>query len=113
MRWSESPNGGALWFRIRGPGEYATTTARRSNDWPSIVWASESTRHVLGTDGVPAPKSFQLDLRTGSGLAIGPTSAVSASGVAGWQAIQSTEAMPDADAGRRRELTGRDGLDQR
>ena len=50
LRWAESKDDGAHWYAIQ---TIATTSSytHRDNDWPSVVWPTESTRQVLGTPG--------------------------------------------------------------
>jgi hypothetical protein len=77
--WSESKDGGASWFAGQVIGSSATSSARRYNDYPSILWPSATVRHVLWNAGTAGTNYYRIVLRTGTGVVAAP-SATSAAG---------------------------------
>ena len=78
--WSESQDGGASWFAGQVIGSSAASTARRYNDYPSILWPSATVRHVLWNAGTAGTNAYRLVLRTGTGQ-VAATAATQAAGV--------------------------------
>jgi hypothetical protein len=66
--WSESKDNGASWFAGQVLGSPPTTTARRYNDYPSILWPSATRRHVLWNAGTAGTNSYRIVMRTGLGV---------------------------------------------
>ena len=66
--WSESRDSGATWFAGQVIGSSGASTARRYNDYPSILWPSATVRHVLWNAGTAGTTSYRLLLRTGTGV---------------------------------------------
>jgi hypothetical protein len=77
--WSESKDGGASWFAGQVIGSSATSSARRYNDYPSILWPSATVRHVLWNAGTAGTNYYRIVLRTGTGVVAAP-SATAATG---------------------------------
>ena len=77
--WSESRDGGASWFVGQVIGSSSASSARRYNDYPSILWPSATVRHVLWNAGTAGTNSYRIVLRTGTGQ----VAATAASQVAG------------------------------
>jgi hypothetical protein len=77
--WSESRDGGATWFAGQVIGSSSASSARRYNDYPSILWPSATVRHVLWNAGTAGTNSYRIVLRTGTGQ----VAATAASQVAG------------------------------
>lgn len=77
--WSESRDGGASWFGGQVIGSSSASTARRYNDYPSILWPSATVRHVLWNAGTAGTNSYRIVLRTGTGV-VAATAATSAAG---------------------------------
>ncbi len=71
LRWAESANGGSLWFATQTLAA-TTTSTRRINDWPSVVWPSASVRYVAWNGWTPGTTSYRQYLRKGSGSPVGP-----------------------------------------
>ena len=67
LRWVESPDGGAKWFAAQTLGSSASSSARRANDWPSIVWPVASTRYVAWNGWTANTNNYRLYIRTGIG----------------------------------------------
>ena len=80
LNWTESANDGALWYQTQTLGS-TSTYSRRSNDWPSVVWASGSTRQVLWNGWTSNTNYYRLYVRTGTGTPAGP--ALAAQGASG------------------------------
>jgi hypothetical protein len=76
--WSESRNGGATWFAGQVIGS-SSSSSRRYNDYPSILWPSATVRHVLWNAGTAATNYYRIVLRTGTGV-VASTAATSAAG---------------------------------
>lgn len=66
--WSESRDGGASWFAGQVIGSSSASSARRYNDYPSILWPSATVRHVLWNAGTAGTNSYRIVLRTGTGV---------------------------------------------
>ena len=71
--WSESKDGGASWFAGQRIGRSETSSARRYNDYPSILWPSATVRHVLWNTGTAGTNSYRIVLRTGNGVVAAAT----------------------------------------
>ena len=71
--WSESKDGGASWFAGQVIGSSAASTARRYNDYPSILWPSATVRHVLWNAGTAGTNNYRIVLRTGTGVVAAAT----------------------------------------
>ena len=65
--WSESRDGGASWFAGQVIGSSSASSARRYNDYPSILWPSATVRHVLWNAGTAGTNAYRIVLRTGTG----------------------------------------------
>ena len=65
--WSESRDGGASWFAGQVIGSSSASSARRYNDYPSILWPSSTVRHVLWNAGTAGTNAYRIVLRTGTG----------------------------------------------
>ncbi len=94
LRWAESKDDGAHWYAIQ---TIATTSSytHRDNDWPSVVWPTESTRQVLWNAWSPASNYYRLDFRIGTGLPVGPAMAAASRSTDG-----ATAASDGASKGR-------------
>jgi hypothetical protein len=70
LRYAESTSNGATWYR---PLNVATTSssARRANDWPSIVWPSTGTRYVAWNGWTNGTNNYRLYIRKGTGTPAG------------------------------------------
>jgi hypothetical protein len=66
--WSESKDGGASWFAGQVIGSSGTSSARRYNDYPTIVWPSALVRHVSWNAGTAGTNYYRIVLRTGTGV---------------------------------------------
>jgi len=66
--WSESKDNGASWFAGQVIGSSGASSARRYNDYPSILWPSATVRHVLWNAGTAGTNSYRIVLRTGVGV---------------------------------------------
>jgi hypothetical protein len=73
LRWAESADGGAIWFQAQTVYAASSSSARRVNDWPSILWPSAGTRYVAWNGWTYNTNNFRLYLRKGSGTPVGPT----------------------------------------
>lgn len=71
--WSESKDGGASWFAGQRIGRSDVSSARRYNDYPSILWPSATVRHVLWNAGTAGTNSYRIVLRTGTGVVAAAT----------------------------------------
>lgn len=71
--WSESQDGGASWFAGQVIGSSGASTARRYNDYPSILWPSATVRHVLWNAGTAGTNAYRIVLRTGTGVVAAAT----------------------------------------
>ncbi len=96
LRWAKSADGGAVWF---APQILATggTSARRLNDWPSVVWPSAGTRYIVWNGWRLNSFNYRLYLRKGSGAPSGITTAAP-----DWQPTSSTERTVNVDVQDRR-----------
>ena len=65
--WSESRDGGASWFAGQVIGSSSASSARRYNDYPSVLWPSATVRHVLWNAGTAGTNAYRIVLRTGTG----------------------------------------------
>ncbi len=74
LRWSESADDGGHWFQPETLWSHAATSARRVNDWPSIVWPSAGTRYVVWNGSTYGTNSYRLFLRKGAGTPVGLSS---------------------------------------
>jgi hypothetical protein len=66
--WSESMDGGASWFAGQVIGSSGASTARRYNDYPSVLWPTATVRHVLWNAGTAGTNNYRIVLRTGTGV---------------------------------------------
>jgi hypothetical protein len=66
LLWAESKDDGATWFAPQVLASASTTSARRVNSYPSIVWFS-NTRAVSWVGEIPNSTSYRVHLRTASG----------------------------------------------
>ena len=96
LRWVELVDGGAIWF---APQILATggTSARRLNDWPSVVWPSAGTRYIVWNGWRLNSFNYRLYLRKGSGAPAGITTAAP-----DWQPATSTERTVNLEVQDRR-----------
>ncbi len=95
--WSESDTAGATWFPGQIIGPSGTSSQRRYNDYPTVLWPSATVRYVSWNAGTAATNYYRIVLRTGSGI----VSAASASAV--------TRLDPMATHGERSILSRMDG----
>ncbi len=65
LLWVESADG-ALWFDRQAVGA-STTSTRRSNVWPSVVWAASGSRYVLWNGWTTNTTNYRMYLRKGTG----------------------------------------------
>jgi hypothetical protein len=77
--WSESKDDGATWFAGQVIGPSGASTARRYNDYPSILWPAATVRHVLWNAGTAGTASYRIVLRTGIGVVAAPSFAAAPS----------------------------------
>lgn len=70
LRYAESTSNGATWYQ---PITLASTSssARRANDWPSMVWPSAGTRYVSWNGWTNGTNNYRLYLRKGTGTPVG------------------------------------------
>ncbi len=96
--WSESRDGGASWFVGQVIGSSSASSARRYNDYPSILWPSATVRHVLWNAGTAGTNSYRIVLRTGTGV-VAATTATMAAGTPSTASADPSRAAPET--GRR------------
>jgi hypothetical protein len=77
LRWIESPDGGATWFKAESIYRGTSSTVRRINDYVSIAWPTEGSRYLVWNGWTPNTNSYRLYLRRGTGTPVGPLSAAS------------------------------------
>jgi hypothetical protein len=106
LKWVESVDDGAKWFQTE---TIATTdvAARRTNDWPSVVWPSGATRLILWNGFAASPLSYRLYLRIGAGAPAGPQLPVGAPGTSEVDG-PATPPLPPDDAPTRGPVRGHD-----
>ena len=73
LKWAESANGGTVWFAAQTLAS-TSSSSRRANDLPSVLWPTASTRFVVWNGWTYGTYSYRLYLRKGSGAPVGPTS---------------------------------------
>jgi hypothetical protein len=66
--WSESKDNGRSWFVGQVLGSPPSTTARRYNDYPSVLWPSATRRHVIWNAGTAGTIAYRIVMRTGIGV---------------------------------------------
>ena len=66
--WSESKDDGASWFAGQVIGSSGSSSARRYNDYPSVLWPSATRRHVIWNAGTAGTNSYRIVMRTGLGV---------------------------------------------
>ncbi len=98
--WSESKDGGASWFAGQVIGSSGASTARRYNDYPTILWPSATVRHVLWNAGTAGTNNYRIVLRTGTGVV------AAASFTAGPMSLQSTDRQDGGPSPTRRRAPG-------
>ena len=103
LRWAESANGGSLWFQPQTLASASSSSARRGNSWPSIVWPAAGTRYVVWNGWTYNTNNYRLYLRAGSGTPIGPSSAATA-----WTTT-APSGIPSEDPGSRVSVGSRTG----
>jgi len=102
LRWAESADAGGHWFAEQTVASAASTSARRLNDWPSVVWASAGTRYIAWNGWTSGSSNYRLYLRRGSGTPVGPAAAAtvwmpgSELSVAATPGDRRTKALPPA-----------------
>lgn len=67
LRWRESPDDGATWMSPLTVASYAASTARRINDFPSIVMPIPTKRFVMFNALSANGSKYEVLLRIGSG----------------------------------------------
>ena len=72
LRWSESSNGGTVWFQPQTLGA-PSASSRRMNDWASVIWPIAGTRYVLWNAWTQNSLYYKLSFKKGTGSAAGPT----------------------------------------
>jgi hypothetical protein len=75
LRWAESPDGGALWHVTQTLASSTATSSRRTNDWPSVVWPSATTRYVSWNGWTSGSTSYRQYLRIGTGAPVATVTA--------------------------------------
>jgi hypothetical protein len=75
LRWMESADGGATWFAPQAIASASASSARRVNDWASVLWPAPSQRLVLWNGWTESSLNYRQYLRKGGGTPVGPTSA--------------------------------------
>ena len=95
--WSESRDGGASWFAGQVIGSSSASSARRYNDYPSILWPSATVRHVLWNAGTAGTNAYRIVLRTGTGQ----VAATAATQVAGTPSGPGDDRIISPETGRR------------
>lgn len=78
LRWMESVDDGSHWYAEETVGSGASSSSRRLNDWPSVVWPEAGTRYVAWNGWTAGTSSYRQYLRRGSGAPIGPSFAPAA-----------------------------------
>ena len=71
--WSELKDNGASWFAGQVLGSPPSTTARRYNDYPSVLWPSATRRHVMWNAGTAGTNNYRIVMRTGIGVVAAAT----------------------------------------
>jgi uncharacterized delta-60 repeat protein len=77
LAWRESSDGGATWFPAATLAS-SGSSARRSNDWATVLWPSADNRLVAWNGWTLDSLNYRLYLRRGTGTAPGPATVVSA-----------------------------------
>jgi hypothetical protein len=73
LRWAESPDGGVTWFAAQTLYAASSSSARRLNDWASVIWPAAGTRYVVWNGWTYSSANYRLYLRRGTGTPVGPT----------------------------------------
>lgn len=70
LKYAESTNNGVAWYK---PQTIASTSSssRRANDWPTILWPSSGTRYVSWNGWTSGTNNYRLYMRKGTGAPAG------------------------------------------
>jgi hypothetical protein len=68
LRWKESKDDGSTWYGAQTLAASASSAARRTNDWASIIWPTEGTRYIVWNGWTAETTNYRLYLRKGSGI---------------------------------------------
>jgi hypothetical protein len=105
LQYAESTNDGVAWYGRQTVASTSTST-RRANDYPSIVWPSTGTRYVSWNGWTSGTNSYRLYLRKGTGTPAGLTQVAPIVPVASLDGAEVTPASvlrpPKADGTRPR-----------
>jgi predicted outer membrane repeat protein len=102
LRYAESTNDGVAWYRPQTIASTSTST-RRANDYPSIVWPSTGTRYVSWNGWTSGTSSYRIYLRKGTGTPAGLAQVAPVATTAGGEVTPaSVLRVPKADGTRPR-----------
>jgi hypothetical protein len=90
LMYAESTNNGVAWYKAQTIASTSTST-RRANDYPSIVWPSTGTRYVSWNGWTSGTNSYRLYMRKGTGT---PAGLAEVAPIASIASLSGGEVMP-------------------